>query len=477
MPRRRIGSWQIARLWLLGVVLGGGLLAWNTITEHRGHNQSWIEEDRELLHRYADQLLEVHVAFVRHAEAGNPIRFLTGYFTAEEIADELRMAYGAAAKAQWLDENGQADYALARHYLGSDEEVELSVDLSNSTEIYPVVVQKLTEEKVLDAHERDWIREFGEDADSGWFGQFLLQQSGLEPINEAGSQLPMWYQRHLWVGTSYYGIWLFTLLFAPAAILGLFRGPTPRAWRITATWLPALGLALTFWAMLAANGLAAVAASVVDICIPQVWEGPSYHLSSNVFYLLIQAGPVILISWFLLPTGRSFRRVLGLGLSHLFNAKNLAIVLGFYGIYGFLSFGFYEFEKWVGTIDTRDFLDPGLIDSGQLGLISQIVLAAIIAPVFEELLFRGFLFTSLRSRFNVWIAALVSSLIFAGMHFYSWPALISIAVFGMAMCWLYQRTRSLWPGILFHAFMNLHITLSSWFLYSEDFSWLGYLGS
>ncbi|MEM8495399.1 MAG: CPBP family glutamic-type intramembrane protease, partial [Planctomycetota bacterium] len=206
--------------------------------------------------------------------------------------------------------------------------------------------------------------------------------------------------RHLSVGTSYYAVWLLTLLFAPAALIGLLRGPAPQSWRVTQTWLPALGLALTFWALLAANGLATVAAVIVDTWFSKAWEGPSYHLFSNLFYLLIQAGPVIIISWFLLPTGRSFRRVFGLGFSHLWNAKNLAIVLGFYGIYGFLSFGFYEFEKWLGTSDTRDFLDPGLIDSGQLGLISQIVLAAVIAPLFEELLFRGFLYTSLRSRTN-----------------------------------------------------------------------------
>lgn len=474
MPRRRFGAWHLTRLWVVGVLVGGGLLAWNTITEHQGHNESWVDEDRKLLNRYAGQLLEVHSEFSRLAAEGNPKRFLTGYLSAGEIEDDLRMAYRAAAEAEWLDGDGWADYNLAMHYLGDDEPPESLLKLSETSTVYAMIASKAVAGEPLIGEEWHWVLEFDAEPDSGWFGDYLLLLSeGGRETDPTSS--PKWHQRYLWVGGSYYAVWLLTLLFAPAALIGLFRGPSIQAWRVTQTWIPAIGLALTFWALLAGNGLATFASVIVNSVYPKAWEGPSYHLFSNLFYLMVQAGPVILVSWFLLPTGRSFRRVFGLGPAHLFNARNLAIVLGFYGLYGFLSFGFYEFEKWVGTTDTRDFLDPGLIDSGQLGLISQIVLAAVIAPVFEEFLFRGFLFTSLKSRTNVWVAALISSLIFAGMHFYSWPALISILVFGMAMCWLYQRTGSLWPGILFHALMNFHITVSSWFLYSEDFSWQGYL--
>lgn len=204
------------------------------------------------------------------------------------------------------------------------------------------------------------------------------------------------------------------------------------------------------------------------------------YLCSILFYLLMQGGPVLVLAlvltrfrWFKgYPTFPAFGRIMGL--NH-FRWSFIVIILGLNGAYFLFNYAWYGLiESRLGGFDTRDFLTAGLIDSGRRGLIADLILAAVIAPVFEEIAFRGFLFTSLRNRIGPWAAALISTSIFAGLHSYSWMGLLSVAIFGLVMCWVFQKTRSLWPCIIFHAIGNFEITLSCWYSYSlETLSWSG----
>ncbi len=79
---------------------------------------------------------------------------------------------------------------------------------------------------------------------------------------------------------------------------------------------------------------------------------------------------------------------------------------------------------------------------------------ALLAPILEELLFRGTIQSML---FNVlkkpWEAIIISSLIFGVVHMN--PAQIPFAfLLGMMFGWLYYRTRSLLPGIIGHVLNN-----------------------
>ncbi len=109
-------------------------------------------------------------------------------------------------------------------------------------------------------------------------------------------------------------------------------------------------------------------------------------------------------------------------------------------------------------------LDPGAEDDlaadlgakeSTLALVAVIALTTIVAPIVEELFFRGFLFGALR-RAIPWVwAAILSGAIFGGIHLGT-PAifLVPLAVFGALLCVLYQRTNSLIPGMGVHAFNN-----------------------
>lgn len=75
------------------------------------------------------------------------------------------------------------------------------------------------------------------------------------------------------------------------------------------------------------------------------------------------------------------------------------------------------------------------------------------APVFEELICRGVVLGSLRSRYGVTTAWLVSSLFFGILH--GQPVqVISATVIGLILGYVYLATDSLWPAMILHALNN-----------------------
>jgi CAAX protease family protein len=76
-----------------------------------------------------------------------------------------------------------------------------------------------------------------------------------------------------------------------------------------------------------------------------------------------------------------------------------------------------------------------------------------VAPVIEEFFFRGFLYQAFRSRFGVIGGAVLSGLIFGAIHFKP-EYLVPLAVLGVVLALLFQKTGSLWPCILAHAMNN-----------------------
>lgn len=84
------------------------------------------------------------------------------------------------------------------------------------------------------------------------------------------------------------------------------------------------------------------------------------------------------------------------------------------------------------------------------------VLVCVVAPVGEELFFRGFFFGALRNWRGPWTAAILTGLTFGAVHLGSAPVgqLVPLAIFGVGLCLLYQWTGSLYPSIALHALNN-----------------------
>ena len=95
--------------------------------------------------------------------------------------------------------------------------------------------------------------------------------------------------------------------------------------------------------------------------------------------------------------------------------------------------------------------------------ISAVALIALVAPVSEELFFRGMVFSGLRLRYSLWPAAIISGIIFGLPHVLTGPlAAIPLSGLGVALAWLYERTGSLWPCIFAHVVNNgLALALTS----------------
>lgn len=85
----------------------------------------------------------------------------------------------------------------------------------------------------------------------------------------------------------------------------------------------------------------------------------------------------------------------------------------------------------------------------------QIVLIAIAAPISEEVCFRGMLFGGLRERLPRIPAALVTGLIFGGLHATTGVSAVPpLMAFGFILALLYEETGSIVPGILLHMLNN-----------------------
>lgn len=99
--------------------------------------------------------------------------------------------------------------------------------------------------------------------------------------------------------------------------------------------------------------------------------------------------------------------------------------------------------------------------TGQIGVGLTFISLVVLPPLVEETVFRGFVFTGLRNKLKWWWAALITSLLFASAHLefgsgqpLLWVAAIDTFTLSLALCYLRQKTDSLWPGILLHALKN-----------------------
>jgi membrane protease YdiL (CAAX protease family) len=102
-----------------------------------------------------------------------------------------------------------------------------------------------------------------------------------------------------------------------------------------------------------------------------------------------------------------------------------------------------------------EWFDDDLVWGGGADAALSMISAVVFAPFFEEIVFRGLLFATFRRRFGFMASAVASALIFAVAHGYGWVGLVSVLWSGVLWAWSYERTRSLVPDMLAHAFVNL----------------------
>jgi hypothetical protein len=179
---------------------------------------------------------------------------------------------------------------------------------------------------------------------------------------------------------------------------------------------------------------------------------------SNLFFL-----PMLLLArhHLVCPAGLRLRDALGLSLDHGTRGRLVAIVAMLVGVGLAGDWASGVLAARIGlTSHWTEWFDEDLVAGGGADAALAIISAVVAAPFFEEIIFRGLLFATLRRRFGLLGAGLASALIFAVAHGYGWVGLVSVLWSGVLWAWSYERTRSIVPGMLAHAIVNLLASLS-----------------
>ena len=142
-------------------------------------------------------------------------------------------------------------------------------------------------------------------------------------------------------------------------------------------------------------------------------------------------------------------------------------ILGGLGIFILFNIIFALFLSGGGTdlpgFDQQKPFMP-LFGSEPLDLTIAIVVLVFIAPVVEELVFRGFVLQTFLAKFKPVYATLISAGIFSAVHF-EFQSVGIIFALALILNWIFMRSKSLWPCIGFHMLNNALVFLVEILLY------------
>lgn len=110
-------------------------------------------------------------------------------------------------------------------------------------------------------------------------------------------------------------------------------------------------------------------------------------------------------------------------------------------------------QLWQGRGGSNPLLLLALESQDKFALIIFFITASVAAPIFEEIMFRGFLLPSLTRYLPVWGAIVTSGVIFAVAHL-SLAETIPLATLGIILGIVYTRSRSLLASITLHSLWN-----------------------
>jgi membrane protease YdiL (CAAX protease family) len=89
------------------------------------------------------------------------------------------------------------------------------------------------------------------------------------------------------------------------------------------------------------------------------------------------------------------------------------------------------------------------------------LLVGLLGPFAEEVFFRGFLLNGMLQRLKGPVALVLSAAVFAIFHID--PGLyVPTFLLGLALGWVYLKTRSIWPSIFMHALHNTLVIIATW---------------
>jgi uncharacterized protein len=120
-------------------------------------------------------------------------------------------------------------------------------------------------------------------------------------------------------------------------------------------------------------------------------------------------------------------------------------------------------QIWQGQGGSNPLLFLALQSQDKVALAIFFFTASIAAPVFEEIIFRGFLLPSLTKYVSVTTAIILSSLLFAIAHL-SLSEILPLMTLGIVLGIVYSRSRNLFSSMLLHSLWNSGTLISLFIL-------------
>jgi membrane protease YdiL (CAAX protease family) len=124
-------------------------------------------------------------------------------------------------------------------------------------------------------------------------------------------------------------------------------------------------------------------------------------------------------------------------------------------------------------------LEQALIAQSLLDWAIIILATVVVAGVFEEMLFRGFVQTAFERQHKILTAIMITAAVFAANHAVPWW-LAQIFLLGLCLGWMAWRSESILPGAIVHGINNflavLFInfkTVPAWLHWQSAEPWLG----
>lgn len=91
-------------------------------------------------------------------------------------------------------------------------------------------------------------------------------------------------------------------------------------------------------------------------------------------------------------------------------------------------------------------------------IVGCAIVVCLVAPVAEEILFRGIVYRGMRQRWPVWLSAVCSAFIFALWHG-DLPGFAQYFVIGIVLAGVYERSKSLWVPMCLHGLWNFWVVV------------------
>jgi len=251
------------------------------------------------------------------------------------------------------------------------------------------------------------------------------------------------------------GIFLFALagrrlsagLTDPLAPPRLIRGNVPSCFYLNADLLGILLFFSLFYALAISNTMVSAGKeatpTALELALRMVF-GMGVQLFLPLVAFAIVAQRVGIVEWLGLRW-KDWPQVFGIAPLSVFAMFVFGIILHFVG--------YQEMLKALGAAEEQEVIRMFREESNPMVLALIVLAAVVVAPVCEEIVFRGYLYPAAKKHAGSTVAALFSALVFAGAHG-NIAALVPLFVFGLLLVAVYERTGSIWAPIAVHALFN-----------------------